>query len=290
MRPRVEVVRGCACEATPPGRARRRPRARGRPRSRSSAARPEASLAGASAGASLAFAAVGLGARGVWRGGVGTAAGEPVRAVARGGGRRVVRRRARQPGRRLLAAVHGRPAGLRGVPGDRRARGARVSRRAGRRPARARGTRARLRRHALALGLLPALDLRPRRAGLHRLPGQPARPSRARPASSRRPTRAGLVLGLVWAPVLALLRARPRSPAPLPPPGGCAHRCCCPPPPTSRSWPPTTPTASRAASSRTTASTATCGSRKRPRSRCSRSASARRGCASGGRAPVSRGW
>ena len=44
--PRVEGVRGCAREAAPPGRARRRSRARRRPRSRSCAASRESSLAG----------------------------------------------------------------------------------------------------------------------------------------------------------------------------------------------------------------------------------------------------
>ena len=188
--PRVEGVRGCACEATPPGRAHRRPRARGdRARGRPWHA---GVVAGRRVGRREPRVRRGrLGARGLRGRGVGTEAGEPVRAVAGGGRRRLVRRRAQQPRRRLLAAVHGRPAGLRGVPGDRRARGARVSRRAAAGPARARRTRARLCRHPARPRPAARPDLRPRRAGLRRLPGQPARrherARRRRGGHARRP-------------------------------------------------------------------------------------------------------
>ena len=140
----------------------------------------------------------------------------------------------------------------------------------------------------LALGLLPALTFEPAAQGCIDCPDNLLAVTSA-PDVVEAAGRAGLVLGLVWAP-----RARgagARRGRPLLPRRAAAARAGagCRPPPTSRWSPPTTPTASRAASSPTTPSTTACGSRRRRRSRCSRSGSHGRGCASGGRARASRG-
>ena len=252
--PRVEVVRGCAREAAPSGRARRRSRARGDSRSRSSATRPSGSLAGR----------VGRRERRARR----RSAGRWSRAASSHGraGRRVASGRCsrpraapgswsssttRAPARRSLFTL-----GLLGyaacpalvahaalaLPGRPR-----------RRPARARRARARLRRHAARARAAARARLRPRRAGLHRMPGQSAGASRARPTLVEAAGRAGPgPRPRVGACCSRRSLALGGSPAPPRRPAAARRRCCCRPPPTSRSSPPTTRTALDAASSPTT--------------------------------------
>ena len=168
--PPVGVVRGCARAAAPSRGARRRPRARSAlARGRPPRAR-RARSAGASTAASLALVARRLGARRLRRGGVGAPAAQPVRPAAGGRRLRVVPGRVQQPRRRLGGAVHARALGYAACPPlvAHAALGYPDGRVGGR-----------LARAALALayvgavgvlGLLPRARLRPRGAGLQRLP------------------------------------------------------------------------------------------------------------------------
>ena len=217
--PRVEGVRGCACEATPPGRAHRRSRAR----VTALAVVPwhAGVVAGRRVGRRQPCVRRGrLGARGLWGRGVGTAAGERVRS-------RCWRRPAAPgsspssttpaPAPRSLFTV-----GLLGYAAcpaivAHAALAYPEGQAAG--PARARRTRARLRRHAARPRLAARPDLRPRRAGLRRTARQPARrherARRRRGGHARRPRPRPRVGARARA--AGALRGRPLL---APPPGG----------------------------------------------------------------------
>ena len=164
-----EMVRTCGCATrSSSSRALRSARAPSRSRAASPAARsPAARRPGAWSSQRRVRAG------GVRRGRLDAPAAEWLRRDPGGRRRGVVRRRAQQPGRRVAGPLHARPGRLRGVPGARRARRARLPRRPCRRPPGAHGCRARLPEHGPPARGAPRARVRPRGAGMHAMPAEP---------------------------------------------------------------------------------------------------------------------